>query len=118
VALTFHIPGPLRAFTEGRAQVRSEGPATTLRDALELLWRAHPGLRDRVLTEEGQIREHINIFVGNEAVRYSGGLTTTVPAGGEISIIPAISGGCGPASEPSGKGWKDFSGFTARIVVL
>lgn len=57
------------------------------------MWRAHPGLRDRVLTEERRIREHINFFVGNEPVRYTGGLATPVPEGAEISIIPAICGG-------------------------
>ena len=53
----------------------------------------HPGVRDRVLTEQGQIREHINVFVGNEDTRYTGGLATPVRAGAEISIVPAISGG-------------------------
>lgn len=95
MALTFHIPGPLRTFTQGRGQVQVAGEAATLGAALELLWRAYPGIRDRVLTEEGQIREHINVFVGNEAVRYTGGLGTPVSAASEISIIPAISGGLG-----------------------
>ena len=91
--LTFHIPGPLRTFTGGRAQVQLMGSAATLQDALELLWGAYPGMRDRVLTEQGEIREHINVFVGNEAARYTGGLATPVGAASEISIIPAISGG-------------------------
>ena len=92
--LTFHIPGPLRAFTGNRAQVQLPDAApATLREALQLLWRAYPGLRDRVLTEEGQIREHINIFVGNEAVRYLEGLATPIADSAEIFIIPAISGG-------------------------
>ena len=91
--LTFHIPGPLRPFTAGRAQLQLEAAPATLRDALDVLWLAYPGLRDRVLTEEGQIREHINIFIGNESVRYAEGLATPLPASAEISIIPAISGG-------------------------
>lgn len=91
--LTFHIPGPLRAFTIGRAQLQFDGSPATLRDALDLLWTVYPGLRDRVLTEEGQIREHINIFIGNESVRYLDGLSTSIPASAEIFIIPAISGG-------------------------
>ena len=89
----FQIPGPLRALAAGRAQVRIDGAPPTLREALDILWTAHPGLRDRVLTEEGEIREHVNVFVGNESVRYSGGLATPVPEQAEISIIPAISGG-------------------------
>jgi molybdopterin synthase sulfur carrier subunit len=93
MALTFHIPGPLRQFSTGRAQVQLDGAPATLRDALELLWLAYPGLRDRILTEEGQIREHINIFVGNASVRFAEGLATPIPDSAEISIIPAISGG-------------------------
>jgi molybdopterin converting factor small subunit len=93
MSLTFHIPGPLRSFTAGRAQVQIDAAPATLRDALELLWLAYPGLRDRVVTEEGQVREHINIFVGNESIRYLEGLATPISASAEISVIPAISGG-------------------------
>jgi len=89
----FHIPGPLRAFAEGNAQVRVEGSAATLREALLLLWQAHPGLRDRVVTESGELREHVNLFVGNESIRYAEGLSTGISDGAEVSIIPAISGG-------------------------
>jgi molybdopterin converting factor small subunit len=93
MTLTFQIPGPLRGFTGGQGQVQVSGAAATVGQALELLCKAHPGLRDRVLTEQGQVREHINVFVGNEAVRFKGGLATPVDGKSEISIIPAISGG-------------------------
>jgi sulfur-carrier protein len=93
MSVTFHIPGPLRSFADGRSQVEVESPAATLSDALQALWVACPGLRDRVVTEQGQIREHINVFVGKEDVRYTGGLATRVNPGTEISIVPAISGG-------------------------
>jgi molybdopterin converting factor small subunit len=46
-----------------------------------------------VITEQGAVREHLNIFVGNEDVRYTGGLGTRLPASAVISIVPAISGG-------------------------
>ena len=93
MAVKFHIPGPLRAYTGGRSQVDVAVPQGTLRDALQALWAVHPGLRDRLATEQGNIREHINIFVGDENARSSGGLSMAVPDGAEISIIPAISGG-------------------------
>jgi molybdopterin synthase sulfur carrier subunit len=91
--ITFQIPGPLRSFSAGNAQVHLAASPTTLLEALEVLFTACPGIRDRVLTENGAIREHINIFIGNESVRYSGGLATPIPESSEISIIPAISGG-------------------------
>ena len=93
MAITFHIPGPLRTFTQGRAQVLIQESPATVQQAFSLLLREYPGLRDRLLTEEGEIREHINVFVGNESVRYSGGLATAINGPAEISIIPAISGG-------------------------
>ena len=65
----------------------------TVSDVLEDLWELHPGVRDRVVTEIGEVRQHVNIFVGNEAIRWTGGLDTPVPEGAEISIIPAVSGG-------------------------
>jgi molybdopterin converting factor small subunit len=93
MAVVFHIPGPLREFTSGRSQVDIGKSPATVGEALKVLWTMYPGVRDRLATEEGQIREHINIFVGNEDVRYTGGLATPVAEGDEISIVPAVSGG-------------------------
>lgn len=93
MSVTFHIPGPLRSFAEGRSQIELEASAATLSGALQALWLACPGMRDRVVTEQGQIREHINVFVGKEDVRYTGGLATPISPGTEISIVPALSGG-------------------------
>jgi molybdopterin converting factor small subunit len=84
-----YIPAALR----GRSSVVIEHGPTMLNDVLAQLWQAYPGLRDRIITEQGQVRQHINIFVGEENIRYLGGLATRVPADGEISIIPAVSGG-------------------------
>ena len=91
--VTFLIPGPLRPFADGKSQIVIEQSPATLADAFEALWKRCPGIRDRVVTEQAQIREHINVFVGNEDVRYTGGLQTPLPNGAEITIIPAISGG-------------------------
>ena len=93
MAVTFHIPGPLRQYTNGRSAITIDQPASTLADALSALWVLYPGVRDRVVTEQGELREHINIFIGDENVRYTGGLMSAVPAGSEVSIVPAISGG-------------------------
>ena len=91
--ITFHIPGALREFTAGRSIVPIVDCPATLAEALEALWTLHPGVRDRVVTEQGQVREHINIFIGDENVRYTGGLASPIPEGSEISIVPAVSGG-------------------------
>jgi len=94
--VVFNIPGPLREFTEDRSQVRIEVGVDTgadLLQTLQALFVEYPGLRDRVMTETGEIRQHVNLFVANENVRYIGGLATAIPAGAEVSIVPAISGG-------------------------
>jgi molybdopterin converting factor small subunit len=91
--VTFQIPVPLREFTAGHSKVEIADSPTNLADALSALWILYPGLRDRVATEQGEIREHINIFIGDEDVRFTGGLTSRLSAGSEISIVPAISGG-------------------------
>jgi molybdopterin converting factor small subunit len=90
----FTIPGPLREFTGNQSAVRVDVEAgANLLQVLQALFVAYPGLRDRVLTETGETRRHVNIFVANEDVRYTGGLATAIPAGAEVSIVPAISGG-------------------------
>jgi molybdopterin converting factor small subunit len=93
VAVVFHIPGYLRPFTEDRAQVRLDASPGNVRAALAALWSLHPGVRDRVVTEQGEVRPHVNVFVGDESIRFTGGLDTAVPEGSEISIVPAVSGG-------------------------
>jgi sulfur-carrier protein len=93
VPVTFHIPGALREFTGGRSKVAIEDSPASLADALSALWTLYPGVRDRIATEQGHVREHINIFVGDENSRYTGGLATPIPSGSQISIVPAVSGG-------------------------
>ena len=93
MSVTFHIPSALRAFTQGDGEIVISATPRDVREALHALFAVHPGVHDRVLTETGQVREHVNIFVGPESIRYTGGLTTPVPAGAEISIVPAVSGG-------------------------
>jgi len=89
----FHIPAALREFAGGRSSVEIDHGPAMLNDVLAQLWQLYPGLRDRMVTEQGQVRTHINIFVGDENIRYLGGLATPVPADAVISIIPAVSGG-------------------------
>jgi molybdopterin synthase sulfur carrier subunit len=93
VAVTFIIPGYLQTLAGGLDEVRIAATPATLGEALEELWRLHPALHDRVLDERGAVREHINVFVGKDSMRYSGGLSMPVPENTEILIVPAVSGG-------------------------
>jgi molybdopterin synthase sulfur carrier subunit len=93
VTVAFTIPGPLRPFASGESRALLAAPARTVAEALEALWTLHPGLKARVLTEQGQIRPHVNIFVDADNVRDLDGLATPVPGTCEIAILPAVSGG-------------------------
>jgi molybdopterin converting factor small subunit len=91
--VTFHISSGLRSFADGRDQIEIGSSPDTVAAALEALWALYPGLRDRVANEQGHIREHVNVFVGNENIRYTGGLKTALADGAELSILQAVSGG-------------------------
>jgi DNA-3-methyladenine glycosylase I len=89
----FVVPGPLREFSSGRSDVRVEESAGSVREALSLLWRECPGVRDRVLNELGEIRPHVNVVVDGENVRSGGGLDSPIREGAEVIIVPSVSGG-------------------------
>jgi molybdopterin converting factor small subunit len=93
MAVAVWIPGYLRQFTGGDSRVDLTPAPATVGAALAALWQLHPGVRDRVVTERNEVRPHVNVFVGNESIRYLGGLDAPVCDGEEISIIPAVSGG-------------------------
>jgi molybdopterin converting factor small subunit len=91
--MIFVIPEPLRELAGSRDEVRVDGDARSLADALGLLWTSCPGVRDRILTERGEVRPHVNIFVDGESIRFAAGLATPVHPRSEIVILPAVSGG-------------------------
>ena len=93
MSYVFFIPGPLRELAGNRGQVRIDGRAESVSDALTLLWDHCPGVRDRVITEVGDVRPHVNIFVDGESIRDGEGLGTRIRDGAEIFILPAVSGG-------------------------
>jgi molybdopterin synthase sulfur carrier subunit len=89
--VTVRIPTTLRPLTGGAATV--EVTAGVLADVLSALDAAHPGLQDRIVDEEGNLRRFVNVFVDDDDVRYLDGLKTDVPDGQTVSIIPAVAGG-------------------------
>ena len=93
MAVLFVIPGALRGLAGNREEVRVEAPAGPLSAALSALWAECPGLRDRVITELGEVRTHVNIFVDGEDIRYAGGLDAPVRDGSEVFLVAAVSGG-------------------------
>jgi molybdopterin synthase sulfur carrier subunit len=93
MAIVVVLPGALRELAGNRDAVHVDGTAGSVSAALSLLWAQCPAVRDRVITEIGELRPHINVFVDGEDIRYAGGLETPVNDGAEIFLLPAISGG-------------------------
>ena len=91
--ITFNVTGFLTDFTNGQSQIVVDAPAATVGEALDSLWGRHVGLRDRVLNEQGKLRQHVNIFLNDDNVRRKELLETTLPENCEITILPAVSGG-------------------------
>jgi molybdopterin converting factor small subunit len=93
MAYLFVIPGPLRELAGGRTEVRVNGTARSVFDALSLLGAEYPKVHDRIVTELGEVRPHINIFIDGDSFRDTGGLGAPIRNGAEILILPAVSGG-------------------------
>ena len=85
------LPSYLQQFADGKERVEVEG--RTVEEVLQALGKQYPGVRGRVLTETGEIRPHINVFVGDRNSRFDQGLATVVPDGSEVLILAAVSGG-------------------------
>ena len=88
--VTVRIPTPLRSLTGGADEVKAEG--ATVAAVIEDLEKRHAGVRDRLLDEKG-VRRFVNIYVGDEDIRFLEGLQTELVTGAELAIIPAIAGG-------------------------
>jgi sulfur-carrier protein len=89
----FRVPTYLRTYADGRGEVAIQFAGRTVNDALAELWKAHPGMRDRVVTEQNEVRPYLNIFMGAENIRDVRGLATEVTDGAEITIVPSVAGG-------------------------
>ena len=85
------IPTQLRTLTGGSDEVPVDGG--TVAEVIEGLEARHPGMRQRLLDESGALRRFVNVYVEDEDVRFLDGITTPVPDGAMISIIPAVAGG-------------------------
>ncbi|WP_067971167.1 ubiquitin-like small modifier protein 1 [Nocardiopsis trehalosi] len=92
MSVSVRVPTILRTYTKDAAEVAADGG--TLREVLDDLEARYPGIRARVLDDDGRIRRFVNVYVGDEDVRFADGLATPVAGGAQISIIPAVAGGC------------------------
>jgi molybdopterin converting factor small subunit len=92
MAVTVRIPTQLRELSGGNAEVSAEGG--TLATVLAGLETAHPGFRERLFDDRGELRRFVNVFVDDEDIRFLDGVDTEVKDGATVSIVPAVAGGC------------------------
>lgn len=92
MSVTVRIPTPLRKLTGGADEVSVDG--ASVGDVIESLEAAHPGLKERICDDAGEIRRFVNVYVNDEDVRFLDGRGTALKDGDEVSIVPAIAGGC------------------------
>ena len=92
MSVTLRVPTILRTLTGGASEVTVDG-AATLAELIEKVDAEHPGIRGRVLDDEGKLRRFVNVYVGEDDVRFADGLETPTPDGVIVSIIPAVAGG-------------------------
>jgi molybdopterin synthase sulfur carrier subunit len=92
MAIVVRIPTPLQKFTKNQSEVSVQG--VTVADVLDHLEEHFPGLRERLVDDRGSVRKFINFYLNDEDIRFMDGEQTTLKDGDELSIIPAIAGGC------------------------
>jgi sulfur-carrier protein len=85
------IPTPLQKFTQDQALIECEG--NTISELLNSLEQSFPGIKARLCDEQGNLRRFINFYVNSEDIRFLDGANTTLNAGDEVSIVPAVAGG-------------------------
>ena len=88
---TVRIPTILRTYTEGASEVTADG--ATLAEVLDDLDGNYAGIKGRILDDQGELRRFVNVYVGNDDVRFLEHLETPTPDGTQISVIPAVAGG-------------------------
>jgi molybdopterin synthase sulfur carrier subunit len=86
------IPTPLRNLTGNAAEVSVE--AATVGALIERLEALHPGLKERLCDSAGKLRRFVNVYLNEEDIRFLQAEATTLKDGDEVSIVPAIAGGC------------------------
>jgi molybdopterin converting factor small subunit len=91
MSVSVRVPTILRTYTAGESEVTVGG--STLKEVLESLDESYPGIKGRIVDEQGALRRFVNVYVGNDDVRFLDGLDTTVSEGSQVSVIPAVAGG-------------------------
>ena len=93
MAVTVRIPTPLQKLTGGKGEVSAEG--STVKEIIDDMEANYPTIKERLYSEEGELRRFINIYINDEDIRFLDSDNSQVKDGDVISVIPAIAGGGG-----------------------
>ncbi len=88
---TVFVPTALRRFTAGQSKVETTG--STVGELIDQLESSYPGIGEKLLNEDGNVKRFINVFRNDDEIRTLDGLATTVGDSDKISIVPAMAGG-------------------------
>lgn len=91
MSVSVKVPTQLRSLTGGGTEVEASG--ATIGELIEDLENRHPGIRERLVGEDGSLRRFVNLYVDDEDVRFLDGIDTRLAEGAKVSIIPAVAGG-------------------------
>ena len=91
MSVQVRVPTPLRRFTGGAEQVNADG--ASIAAVVNDIEHNHPGIKERICDDQGNIRRFVNIFVNGDDIRFLDNLETALTDGDEVSIVPAIAGG-------------------------
>jgi sulfur-carrier protein len=91
MAIEVRIPTILRTYTGGEKAVDASG--ATLGALVDDLEANHPGIKERLVEDSGELRRFVNVYVNDEDVRFTGGLDTAVKDGDQVVVLPAVAGG-------------------------
>lgn len=92
MSIVVRIPTPLRRLTNGQDKVDVDGDS--LGGVIDAMNEQYPGIRERICDDQGQLRNFVNVYINGEDVRFLQGLETATTDGDEVSVVPAVAGGC------------------------
>lgn len=93
MSVTVRIPTILRAYVKDQSTVEITPEVATLKGVLDALEAMAPGILQRVISDTGELRRFVNLYVNDDDVRFLDGLNTPTPDGAQVSIVPAVAGG-------------------------
>ena len=91
MSVSLKIPTPLRRMTNGESTVDVDG--TNLIECIDSLDAQYPGIKERLVSDNGELHRFVNVYVNGEDIRFIDGIKTPIKTGDEVSIVPAVAGG-------------------------